>query len=242
MKIMELLTPAHKRKVALILLLCWVIPFMGVLSFSMLSTGRVLGESGENVALEGDRPSPEEKIQSDLNKEKKVKEDSSQQEEIAQSNNPALEIKRGTASQDRKTVTTATRPSAPPPISSPVLPDRGENIDLDLLARVIYGEAGGEPYEGQVAVGAVLVNRVASPNFPNNLWNIVFKKGEFCTVRDGQVWLRPDATAYQAAKLAKAGWDPSHGALYFYNPGKTTSKWIWSRTVTTQIGSHLFAR
>ena len=117
-----------------------------------------------------------------------------------------------------------------------------KTLTLTLLARVIYAEARGEPFEGQVGVGAVLVNRVLSSKFPDDLWSVVFKRGEFCTVRDGQVWLEPDATAYRAAKLAKDGWDPTNGALYFYNPSKTTSKWIWSRPVTTQIGRHLFAR
>lgn len=117
-----------------------------------------------------------------------------------------------------------------------------QRANLNLLARVIHAEARGEPLEGQVAVGAVLLNRLESPRFPNNLWGIIFKKGEFCTVRDGQVWMNPNSQAYKAARLALAGWDPTHGALYFYNPAKTTSKWIWSRPVTTRIGSHIFAR
>jgi len=116
------------------------------------------------------------------------------------------------------------------------------NANLNLLARVIHAEARGEPLEGQVAVGAVLLNRLESAKFPNSLWGIIFKKGEFCTVRDGQVWMNPNAQAYKAARMALSGWDPTHGALYFYNPAKTTSKWIWSRPVTTEIGSHLFAR
>ena len=135
------------------------------------------------------------------------------------------------------------QPQNPAPASAPTTPATAsrEGIDLNLLARVIYAEARGEPFTGQVAVGAVLINRVASNNFPDDLWSVVFKQGEFCTVRDGQVWLEPDATAYRAARLAKAGWDPTNGALYFYNPSKTTSAWIWSRTVTTRIGSHIFA-
>ncbi|NLM37721.1 MAG: hypothetical protein GX202_06310 [Firmicutes bacterium] len=136
------------------------------------------------------------------------------------------------------------QPKSEAPAAGKAQPNGGrpaDGIDLDLLARVIYAEARGEPLEGQVAVGAVLINRVRNPRFPNDLWSIVFKKGEFCTVRDGQVWLQPNATAYRAARLAKAGWDPTNGALYFYNPSKTTSKWIWSRTVTARIGRHVFA-
>ncbi|NLY88129.1 MAG: hypothetical protein GX085_00665 [Firmicutes bacterium] len=129
------------------------------------------------------------------------------------------------------------------PRRAPTQNNRGyNNEDLALLARVIFAEARGEPLEGQVAVGAVLLNRVRNPNFPNNLWSNIFRRGEFCTVRDGQIWLEPDAKAYRAAQLALDGWDPTNGALYFYNPARTTSRWIWSRPVTTRIGRHIFAR
>ena len=133
------------------------------------------------------------------------------------------------------------RPARPAPTTTAASSRQANPIDLNLLARVIYAEARGEPLEGQVAVGAVLINRVGSNKFPDDLWSVVFKKGEFCTVRDGQVWLEPSAEAYRAAQLAKDGWDPTNGALYFYNPSRTTSAWIWSRTVTTRIGSHVFA-
>lgn len=114
-------------------------------------------------------------------------------------------------------------------------------VDIYLLARVIHAEARGEPFEGQVAVGAVLMNRLKNPRFPKSLKQIIFKRGEFCTVRDGQIWMAPDANAMKAARLAAAGWDPTGGAHYFYNPAKTTSRWIWSRPVTHRIGRHVFA-
>ncbi len=114
-------------------------------------------------------------------------------------------------------------------------------VNLYLLARVIHAEARGEPFTGKVAVGAVLLNRISHQRFPNSLESIIFKPGEFCTVRDGQIWLTPDAEAIRAARLAVAGWDPSGGALYFYNPAQTTSKWIWSRPVVNKIGRHVFA-
>lgn len=117
----------------------------------------------------------------------------------------------------------------------------GSKVDVYLLARVIHAEARGESLEGQVAIGAVLLNRLKDPRFPKSLSQIVFKPGEFCTVRDGQVWLTPNDESIHAAKLAVAGWDPSGGALYFYNPAKTTSSWIWSRSVTNRIGHHIFA-
>ncbi len=113
--------------------------------------------------------------------------------------------------------------------------------DLQLLARVIYAESRGEPFEGQVAVGAVLLNRLNDSRFPRTLTQIIFKQGEFCTVRDGQIWNTPNPEAIKAAKLAVAGWDPTGGAVYFYNPAKTTSRWIWSRVVTNKIGNHIFA-
>lgn len=114
--------------------------------------------------------------------------------------------------------------------------------DLNLLAHLIYAEARGEPFTGQVAVGAVIINRMHNPQFPATIKEIIYKKGEFCTVRDGQIYLTPDAQAYRAASLAIQGWDPTNGALYFYNPARTTSRWIWTRTVTTKIGNHVFAR
>lgn len=120
-------------------------------------------------------------------------------------------------------------------------PKSGPNVDLYLLARVIYAEARGEPFQGQVAVGAVLLNRLKDARFPKSLAQIIFKQGEFCTVRDGQIWKTPDRQALQAARLAAAGWDPTGGALYFYNPAKTTSRWIWSRPIVNRIGNHNFA-
>lgn len=114
-------------------------------------------------------------------------------------------------------------------------------VDLNLLARVIYAESRGEPFKGQVAVGAVLLNRLEDSRFPKNLSQIIFKQGEFCTVRDGQIWKTPNQQAVQAARLAVAGWDPTGGALYFYNPAKTTSRWIWSRPIVNKIGNHIFA-
>lgn len=122
---------------------------------------------------------------------------------------------------------------------------RGNNIsreDLGLLARAVYSEARGESYEGQVAVAAVILNRLESPDFPNTIKEIIFEPWAFTAVNDGQFWLTPDETAYKAAQAAINGWDPTNGAVYYYNPANTTNKWIWSRPVTKQIGSHLFAK
>ena len=114
--------------------------------------------------------------------------------------------------------------------------------DLNLLARVIYGESRGEPYQGQVAVGAVVLNRVKSSSFPNTISGVIYQKGAFDAVKDGQVNLTPNSTAKKAAQDALNGWDPSYGAIYYFNPKTATNKWIWSRPMTVTIGRHRFCK
>lgn len=116
------------------------------------------------------------------------------------------------------------------------------NSNLNLLARVIYGEARGEPYTGQVAVGAVVMNRVKSSSFPNTISGVVYQSGAFDAVSDGQINLTPDSTARKAAQDALNGWDPSYGAIYYFNPSTATNKWIWSRPMTVTIGRHRFCK
>lgn len=112
--------------------------------------------------------------------------------------------------------------------------------DLWLLARVIYGEARGEPYIGQVAVGAVVINRLQHPSFPKTIPGVIFEPAAFTAVDDGQIWLTPNRTALSAAKDALNGWDPTGGALYYFNPVTATSPWIWTRPQILQIGKHIF--
>lgn len=114
--------------------------------------------------------------------------------------------------------------------------------DVYLLARLIHGEARGEPYIGKVAVGAVVMNRVRHPSFPKTIAAVIFQPGAFDAVDDGQIWLTPDAESIKAARDAINGWDPTGGAIYYYNPAKTSSRWIWSRPIITKIGKHIFAR
>lgn len=114
--------------------------------------------------------------------------------------------------------------------------------DLYLLAKCIHAEARGEPYAGQVAVGAVILNRVKSSQFPNTISGVIYQPWAFTAVNDGQINLEPNNTAYQAARDALNGWDPTYGSLYYYNPRTATSAWIWSREVTVVIGRHNFAR
>ena len=113
--------------------------------------------------------------------------------------------------------------------------------DLYLLAKCIHAEARGEPYVGQVAVGAVILNRVESPEFPNTISGVIYQPWAFTAVNDGQINLEPNDTAYQAAQDALNGWDPTYGCLYYYNPETATSKWIYSRQVVITIGKHVFA-
>lgn len=114
------------------------------------------------------------------------------------------------------------------------------STDLNLLARVVYGEARGEPYTGQVAVAAVVLNRVKSSSFPNTVAGVVYQSGAFDCVSDGQINLAPNQTAYNAARDALNGWDPTYGCLFYYNPRTATSKWMLSRPVKLNIGNHAF--
>ncbi len=113
--------------------------------------------------------------------------------------------------------------------------------DLNLLARCVHGEARGEPYNGQVAVAAVVLNRVRSSKFPNTISGVIYQAGAFTAVSDGQINLTPNESAYSAARDALGGWDPTGGCLYYYNPATATSSWIWSLTVHIKIGKHNFA-
>ena len=114
--------------------------------------------------------------------------------------------------------------------------------NVNLLARAIYGEARGEPYTGQVAVGAVILNRVKSSKFPNTIAGVIYQSGAFDAVSDGQINLNPDSTSKKAAQDALNGWDPSYGAIYYFNPSTATNKWIWSRPLTVTIGKHRFCK
>lgn len=116
------------------------------------------------------------------------------------------------------------------------------NSDLNLLAHLIYAEARGEPYSGQVAVGAVVLNRVKSSKFPNSVAGVIYQPGAFDVVSDGQINYAPNTTAINAARDALNGWDPTYGCIYYFNPNTATSKWIWSRPYVVTIGNHRFCR
>lgn len=114
--------------------------------------------------------------------------------------------------------------------------------DIQLMANAVYGEARGESYEGQVAVAAVIINRLSSPSFPNTISGVIFEPRAFTAVADGQIWLTPNETARRAVLDAINGWDPSSNALYYFNPDTATSPWIWTRPQIKKIGKHIFCK
>lgn len=120
--------------------------------------------------------------------------------------------------------------------------DSGHGFNVDLLARVLRAEAESEPYEGKVAVGAVLLNRVRDPRFPNSLEGVIYEPDAFESVSNGRIYQTPPSPEdVQAARDAINGWDPVYGAVFFWNPYKPVTPWIWSRPIITQIGNHVFA-
>lgn len=113
--------------------------------------------------------------------------------------------------------------------------------EVKLLARTVYSEARGEHFTGQVAVAAVVLNRIADPDFPGSVSGVIFQPWAFTAVYDGQFWLEPNREAYRAVETALEGYDPTDGAVYYYNPVTATSRWIFSRPVIKRIGRHVFA-
>jgi N-acetylmuramoyl-L-alanine amidase len=134
------------------------------------------------------------------------------------------------------------------PARAPAAPGGAEGgavhgIDVELLARLLRAEAEAEPYEGKVAVAAVLFNRVRDSRFPNTLEGVIYEPWAFESVENGRIYHTPPrADDYQAARDARNGWDPTHGSVFFWNPYKPVTPWIWSRPIVTQIGDHVFAR
>ncbi len=116
------------------------------------------------------------------------------------------------------------------------------NTDVNLLARLVHGEARGEPYTGQVAVAAVVLNRVKSSSFPNSIAGVIYQPGAFDVVSDGQINMAPDSSSINAARDALNGWDPTYGCIYYFNPNTATSSWIWSRPYVITIGNHRFCK
>lgn len=130
--------------------------------------------------------------------------------------------------------------SNPTSSGSPSSKNVTNNKDVDLVARLINGEARGEPYEGQVAVGAVILNRTRDPRFPSTIAGVIYQPGAFTAIVDGQINAKIQESSVRAARDALNGWDPSGGAVFYYNPAKSTNKWIFSRPLIKIIGKHRF--
>ena len=143
----------------------------------------------------------------------------------------------GAPAQQGTTPEKAATPEKPTAVN---IPNGFSQNDIQLMANAVYGEARGEPYEGQVAVAAVILNRVDSPSFPNTVAGVIFEPGAFTAVADGQIYLTPNEKAKEAVMDAIQGWDPSENAQYYFNPVTATSKWIWSRPQIKKIGKHIF--
>ncbi|WP_335445878.1 spore cortex-lytic enzyme [Neobacillus drentensis] len=146
----------------------------------------------------------------------------------------------------KKAAPKATKPKAAPVKKAPKKPTAANTPngfsqnDIRLIANAVHGESRGEPYIGQVAVAAVILNRVNSPNFPNTVSGVIFEPGAFTAVADGQIWLTPNENAKKAVIDAINGWDPTGEALYYFNPATATSGWIWGRPQIKRIGKHIF--
>ncbi len=136
------------------------------------------------------------------------------------------------------------RPNSHMPVSRGIMPGKvaADAEEVELLARAIYAEARGEPFLGQVAVGAVIINRVNHKGFPSTVRDVIYQPGALCTVKDGQINLKPGETARRAALMALSGVDPTDGSLFFYNPAYATAKWTRKKPVAAEIGNHVFAR
>lgn len=142
-------------------------------------------------------------------------------------------------------VGTATSKALGIPVKAAATTSRGtvsRSNEVNTLAQAIHGEARGESYIGQVAVAAVILNRVDNPKFPNTIAGVIYQPGAFTAVADGQMFLAPNDSARKAASDALNGWDPSGGAIYYFNPAVATSKWIWSRPIIKIIGKHYFCK
>ncbi len=131
---------------------------------------------------------------------------------------------------------------SPEPARQTVATNISRNDEIEMIARLISAEARGEPYEGQVAVGAVLLNRVNSPRFPNTLAGVIYQPLAFEAVADGQFYMAPTESSRRAARAALNGWDPTYGSEFFWNPGEPVNPWVWTRQTVRTIGNHVFAR
>ncbi|OEH93645.1 spore cortex-lytic enzyme [Bacillus solimangrovi] len=148
-------------------------------------------------------------------------------------------VDKGKQAEQQKAGQQQALPSQPTSVN---VPSGYSQNDIQILANAVYGEARGEPYVGQVAVAAVILNRIDSASFPNTASGVIFEPRAFTAVSDGQIWLTPNETAKKAVVDAINGWDPTGNALYYFNPDTATSGWIWTRPQIKKIGKHIFCK
>ncbi len=145
----------------------------------------------------------------------------------------------GSTGAAKKNTAPSSRPSKP---AAANIPSGYSQNDIQLMANAVYGESRGEPFIGQVAVAAVILNRVQSASFPNTVSGVIFQPGAFTAVSDGQIWLTPNDVSKKAVIDAINGWDPTGNAIYYFNPATATSPWIWGRPQIKRIGKHIFCK
>ncbi len=150
------------------------------------------------------------------------------------------QVKQSGGAASKTTSSNSTNTSSSTSVTN--LPKGFSESDIKLLSNAVYGESRGEPFVGQVAVAAVILNRISSSKFPDNVSGVIFQPGAFTAVQDGQIWLTPNDKARKAVMDAINGWDPSQGALYYFNPDTATSGWIWGRPQILKIGKHIFTK
>lgn len=149
----------------------------------------------------------------------------------------------GTSQKNQSATKTTKKPAVKAKkTTATITPNGFSQNDISLMSNAVYGESRGEPYIGQVAVAAVILNRINSSTFPNTASGVIFEPGAFTAVADGQIYLTPNQTAKKAVIDALNGWDPTGEALYYFNPATATSKWIWSRPQIKRIGKHIFCK
>ena len=150
------------------------------------------------------------------------------------------QVKQSTSNTTKSTNKTSKKKTTTTTGTATNIPAGYSESDIKLMANAVYGESRGEPYEGQVAVAAVILNRVQSSSFPNTVSGVIFQPGAFTAVADGQIWLEPNESARNAVLDAMNGWDPTGEAEYYFNPETATSSWIWGRPQIKKIGKHIF--
>ncbi len=192
----------------------------------------------------GDKPKhyggqPRDKTQVKKNqKNQQTKQGSKQKQQAQQNKNQQGQQKQQQQQNNQQKQQAAQKPKVQEAVNTPK--GFSEN-DIKLMANAVHGEARGEPYIGQVAVAAVILNRLNSASFPNDIAGVIFEPRAFTAVADGQIWLEPNETARKAVIDAINGWDPTGGTTYYFNPDTATSGWIWTRPQVTKIGKHIFA-